>query len=297
MSVSTTYEAATLYGALDSTAATDGDSLSAHVLRELAKSHNRMQTKACPWINLVWPLTSTLAPIETSPAVPPGLCVVYAFGGWTQILYPALAPKMPGHHLADAKIYLRAESGPTAYITIGTNARPLDDARQITSSLVASCAGDATWRTITISDIPVSRGDFEEASVFLRAGVTDIAGSTADFGSPNSWTVASSFGRLTHHYVLGPSSETWNYNTGVGNSWAEGGHILKIVNAGGADLVTPRLITDVRDIYASGAAALEFVPHLSDPELQTILSQAVTYEIDKTQRVSIGGVAIITRGV
>lgn len=231
----TSPEYPSIYGALDSAIYVDGDACDAAVLREIARSANRLLAVGHPLIN--WAFDAK-ASGESG-----GMLLGWGYPFWMQILPgPVTRPKKPGLTRASLRVRATARSGERIYIQIATMAAPYDPAANGTASNVLTITGTGSAAWYELDDIPIDYGGVDYVTIYAMGEPTSTAGSTGTYGSPNTGDIdrVDGDGRLV---VL---DTTWS--TTPGSTWADGGHAVIITDAAGEVITAPRWIIDVVEL-------------------------------------------------
>lgn len=278
-------EVASRYGALNSDTFTDGEALSAHVLRALAMSGNRLATKGHPLFNLVWPTRAVNSDLDphTGGAADGGGFAGIAWPQWVKLLHPLPVPKKPMLNKAEIRIRARVTNGETILLQFATVARPFNAAIALDAPNVLALVGTGAMEDYDLDGVPISEGGFENFEIYVRASPSAmILGDTGIYGAPNAGT----FDGVTAIYAL-LSVATWNPSTGAGDAWDEGGHFVEFTDASGVR-VTSRMITSVTPILA--AHAIHY-PALSVEELQQVNAAGRHYRILRLPRFNFANIA------
>lgn len=253
-----TPEVASLCGALDSDAVQDGEPFSAHFMRALIRSSNRLIGKEQPLCNLYWPEVT-----GTEDAVYPfeGIAPLW----WVRAYAPIPLSKRPGLTSLEAWLRLYAATGHVIDVYLATKARPWTP--YVGADL--QITGSAAFVDHSIPGIPLLAEGPEEFELWLRGQVTATLADVG-YGSPNTNTglfviYGADRNELYH------AGSTWNFS-GI-NSLAQGGHAINFYDADGVQIGGPRqIVAHTRD--TSGYEGLRFAPPMSPNEVFRLDSQA-----------------------
>jgi hypothetical protein len=270
-----TPEIATKYGALDSAGCVDKMPYSAHVLREIGRSANRLTAKGQALANLVWPTRDTLG--EEDGALPfEGLAWPY----WSLLIPRIPISKRPYLNRASFRCRLWVDDGKTAYLQFGTRASPFQSRRRAGGLNVLTVLGTGAWADYDLDGVPIHDGVEEHLEVWVRGAELGALMSEGTYGANNAgaWT-----GLWTG--TMEDTGSTWNVSTVTVSNMSDGGHVLSLENVGGDALVSPR------DIVANSATNISFLPHLTANELSTA-SVGGYYQIYALVRIAVANVAM-----
>lgn len=225
----------TIFGALDSSAIGDGDQLSAHVLRTMEESANRMLARGEPLLNYAWDVGG--AATET----PSGGMSGWGWPMWTQILPgPMEVRKQPGLTRAKLYVYAYARSSETLLVQIATRQMPFDASADENSPNVCLITGNGAFQWFELDGIWIDAGVTESVTAYLRSAPTTTLATAG--GGTNSGTVD----RL---------EEGGGVVVDVGAGWsttsttrATTGQAIQIIGSvSGNPIASPRWITNVVD--------------------------------------------------
>ncbi|MEQ8278322.1 MAG: hypothetical protein RMA76_38120 [Deltaproteobacteria bacterium] len=229
-----TPEIASLFGALESGAFTDGNPMSAHLLRVMTMQRNRLITKPQVLFNLIWPTYDTSE-------VNGGAYAGFAPLVWTRITLPITVEKFPGHTRANVRLSGVFSSGHEMLFQVATRAVPFRANARSSDDNVISVTGTGSTQDLSIDGVQMIPGTREYFELWVRGFATAQAGATGTFGSPNSGDLEA----MGADYVQDADSLTW-FATGSGSlSWAEGGHYVEITDGSGNVVVPGREIVAV----------------------------------------------------
>lgn len=265
-------EIASRFGALDSTAIRDGACVSAHHLRELARSSNRLRLRR----ELLARLTFDLS---TAPNARGVLRGVATWPQWSRLTWSSLpVPKPPATRRATAYLIVQVSNHATIFFQLSTRARPFEPRVTFRTPLL-TCHGNGTdsYQRYVLTDIPLAPGrPLEAFDLWVLGTASDDAVLPVDDG-----TVAE----------LRPDSFV---STVSGTSWIAGdapGVYVRFVDEDGNLLVSPRTVTGVVSVdLSTGVVGQRFAPSLTDAEVR--LCQGCRYQYRMLPRYSIADLAI-----
>jgi hypothetical protein len=270
-----TPEVGTKYGALDSAVFVDGVPFSAHLLRAMAMSANRLTLKGQPLLNLVWPTRDTLDEEDEA----------WAFEGLAWPYWSLLVPRLPVFkrpllNRAAVRCRLYVASGETCYLQFGTRGCPFQPWRRSGGANVLEVAGGGAWTDYSLDDVPLHDGTEEWLEVWVRGEDTGTAMDEGTYGANNAGTHTALFADR-----MEDSTSAWNVAASSIDNPADGGHYLSLENSGGTRVVGPR------DIIWNSATALSFLPALTRDELSTA-GDAGYYSIYTIARIGVANIAL-----
>jgi hypothetical protein len=277
-----TPEIASLVGALDDAAFTDGSPVSAYVQRTIAMSANRLRSKGHPLISWAWDIDNA-GGAETV-----GGMFTWGVPKWIQIL-PGPVPvfKKPGLEFADAKLVAKITGTDEMYFQIATSRHPYDPAARTGDANVITVTGDGSpafdLHGLDVTDgLRIAYGNMDTISVYCRGAPTTTAMVTGTYGSPASGTLDQSGDWVQRDHIV-DASATWNVS---GNTPATGGHAIYFENSAGVKIGPPRTIIkpDARTTH------IYFWPELTTEE-QRLFNEA-TYSIVKLPEIQMAGLTI-----
>lgn len=192
MSTIGTPEIPAAYGGLDSTAFQDGMPYSAHILREMVRSANRLASKGQHLLNLVWLIEQAADP----DAFPDGL-IVPAPAVWTRFHPPVSVWKKAGLTRGQVRFRARIEENVSVQFAIGTRAAPFDPLNPVDRNNIMTMVGDAGNDFDTYGSdlddpgIPLSESDFELIDFWMRTSEegTSAYNSSSAVGTPEAFTL------------------------------------------------------------------------------------------------------------
>ena len=281
-----TRQAASLYGALDSAAASaalsDGTAASAHVLRELARSSNRLAERGGPLLNLIWDASTDGATAETGGA----LSGRSTWGWWSRLVPgPIVCPKKGSLTAATLRVHAVVEGTQSINIQIGTAARPFSPAARPGDDNVITCTGDGGTNIDRFEKvaIPLGRGALEPITLDIMGDAKTALASEATFGANNSGTVD-----FAGTHVITDASSSWNVAPAASRLDYQGRHCIAFFHTVSSSLITyPR-----RVVYVQDGDNLVISPPLTAAETQ--LCTGANYEIRELPTWRIASIAIYT---
>lgn len=229
-------EIGTTYGAIDSTAFTDGRPFGAHMLRSMIRGRNRLVAKGHEVFNLAWPVEQVDAGDSTM--VYPFSVVAPPF--WVPMFPPINVPKKPG--LTSLRVFFTAliNGSETIQVQVATRAQPFRDQSSAYTEFTAD--GDDDFDQYLCDAVPASADDYERIQVWFRGVPSGTLVSTGTVGTPNTST-SSSMVISPNMVVL--SSASWNAATSATNNLAENGTAV-VFNGQLGPVAYPRLVIDVQ---------------------------------------------------
>jgi len=275
-----TPEIATLFGALDDDGLIDGAPASAHTLRTLAMTANRLVTKGHVLTNLVWPSDNTVAEAV-------GQLRGIAWPWWHHILPPVPTPKKPGLTTADlevvATVETRTSDGTVEVQTVTGAAQFRPSASTTANVLTMTGAGASAFEVFGMDNIPISRGSMDEVSFLIRGRPTDDTAQAADGGTPSTGTV----GRSGANWFEPDSGASWTFTTpSTLANWADTGHYVQF-QVSGVD-VAP--IAAVINVSQEGNDRCYFYPYFNSDQVRMI--NGSTYTLKQLPRYQIANLAL-----
>jgi len=230
-------EIASSYGCLDTDAVIDGDASHAHVLRELARSTNRLIEQSSPVINLAFDSSDDLAEAQA------GAFEGYlSYHEWRPLISGTMiAPKKAHHRTLTARLIVKVTSGKSASFQISTSAAPFDPSGDTQTTSTATITGTGAWQTVEVNGIRASGKEIEEIAIWVRGSLEGSAPSAATYGGPVSGSDSFTFSSLTGEFHLeSPSVASWNTTTGSGSTYADTGrYVLQIKTYTTRTLILP----------------------------------------------------------
>ena len=269
MSTINTAEIASLYGALDSDAFADGGPFSAHLLRAMVMSANRLASKGEQIICLPWPIRSNVGEdtIDGMRAVAP----LY----WTRIYSPIPCPKRPGLNRADVRIRARVSDTDPVWVQVATRARPFNAhaASDADNVIVITPDGDNDIDQYTKDSIPIDPGPYEEIEIYIKGEPTGNGPSTG--GSPTARGGLGSAPTYGNNSVE-HASATWTA------ALAEDGHYIEFYDDNGNNVIFRGVITSVNNagtrLYYTPAVDMATLFEIADADDWSIY-QLPTFEM------------------
>lgn len=281
MSTIETPEIASVYGALDSAAFEDGGSYNAHLLRELARSANRLASKGQHLLTL--PFTeraSTPSYNGDSDSLPAwtyfeGLRTVCPTTQWVRITPRIPIPKRAGLRSAAVRVDARVSSDHEVLLQVATRAAPFDINANGSSPNVVTLTGDGDDDVdlYSGSGIPIHHGAYEHVELYVRGLRTGNLANTTYGGTPNQ-----SSGLINGNggYVLRRDRVRAVVDTGtiIGSSaswvvpgWGQAGAEIVFYDRQGQELAR-RPVTVMSQDPAFAFQELWFAPPLTESEFQ-----------------------------
>ncbi len=229
-------EIASQYGCLDTHAIIDGDASHAHVLRELARSTNRLLEQPSPVLNLAFDAST-----DGSEATAGSCAGFLSSYDWRPIIPgPLMVPKKSNHRLLDFKIIANITQNKTVTMQIATAESPFDAEGNTDKPGVLECLGTGAWTVYEFEGVPASGLEVETVGIFARGSDEGTTAASGTYGTPSSGTNDFVFNTITGEFRVNSGSPAWNTHASGGATYADSGrHVLLITaNANGA-LVAP----------------------------------------------------------
>jgi len=221
-------EIASKYGCLDTDAVIDGDASHAHVLRELARSTNRLIEQSSPVINLAFDSSDDLA--EAQPGAFEGYL---SFHEWRPLISGTMiAPKKAHHRTLTARLIVKVTSGKSASFQISTSAAPFDPSGDTQTTSTATITGTGAWQIVEIEGIAAGNSETEEIAIWVRGSTEGSIPSAATYGGPVSGSHDFLLNTRSGEFELeSPSTATWNtqIGPGYGVTFADEGRFALVV--------------------------------------------------------------------
>ncbi len=286
-------EIATAYGSLDTTCVTDGDPYSAHVLRTIATSNNRLATKGQVLFNLIWPERNL------DVAEPPSM--LGQMGGaawpyWTPMGPPIPVHKRHGSTKMDVRIRMKVDEDHTVWVWVRTNANR--NAPQLmqtdTSSAVAvKGAGSGAWQNVSFDDIAIDPGGREHVQFMIKGQITGVEASGGEATGAAHTNAA--FDDIEMNQITDDTADWSDAINAAYSSYSEQGCYLLFRDGTASDsavIAEPKIIT-----YAGGVR-LRFWPglnhgtqFLSGPGLINEIAEAGHYLIENATQYQVAQLA------
>lgn len=209
-------EISSAFGTIDDNALADGSPLSSHVVREIGRQGNRLQARVGD-VAFRW-----LGASDTTNAAY-GDAKLYVSPTWHHMFPFASIPirKKAGQTKLRCRIRAGITEGHVVRLYVRTSVTTAPGNQGAGSILFMTGAAAGAVTAYTISDIPCGRGPNEVVAFYLYrrpAPATDTLMNTATYGTPNTGTCSTNFGRDRQIASTG-AAPTW---TGVHN----GGHYV-----------------------------------------------------------------------
>jgi len=234
-------EIASKYGCLDTNAVIDGDAGHAHVLRELARSTNRLLEQSSPVLNLVFDASTDSSEFTAGSST--GFLGSY---DWRPVVPGAMmVPKKANHDLLDFKLIANITQNKTVTFQVATSRSPFDAEGNTAKPGIVEALGTGSWAVYDIEGIPASNKEIEAIGIFARGSNEGTTASAGTYGAPSSGSNDFIFNTLTGEFSVNSGSPAWN-TRGSGNpTYADSGkHVLLISSyTTGALLAPPCNIT------------------------------------------------------
>lgn len=256
-------EIASSYGCLDTDAVIDGDASHAHVLRELARSTNRLIEQSSPVINLAFDSSLDLA--EAQPGAFEGYL---SYHEWRPLISGTMiAPKKAHHRTLTARLIVKVTSGQSASFQVSTSATPFDPSGNTLATSTATITGTGAWQTVEVNGIRASGKEIEEIAIWVRGSTEGSAPSAATYGGPVSGSDDFVLSTMTGEFWLeSPSTATWNTQVGSGSTFADQGQfVLQVKTYTTRTLVVPALRINSVLLMAGGTPYITFQPPPQPP--------------------------------
>lgn len=275
-----TPQIASLLGALDSDAVGSGEAFSAHWLRALGRSTNRMLAKPQQLFNLTWPERTY------------GEDFLYPFEGvgaleWTRILPPIPLGARPGFIAADFWLRMLIPSTYSLEVYIATTRRPWRPGIMPDATI----AGTGAFANTTISSVAIAESGADDAELWVRGVASSTLATTGTYGSPNARSSVAGTYSVTagvETSILTLSLGTWNTDAATGNNLASGGHYVRFEDASGNIALPSRTIVSVPT-----ATSLVLAPGLSAREA-TIARELDAFRIYRLPTYVLSGFGAVT---
>lgn len=223
-----TKEVPTVFGALDSLALVDGTPASAFVLRAAAMGGHRLLSKRETLIAEAWDVAGSGSEVTGPSGV--------AWPFWVELGRWPIA-KMRRRDRYDLSLGYNIASGASVTFQAATQKTPWVPNPDPSSPHVIALTGSGSFDLGLVEGLVGQDGYEDELSVFVKGAISSDLGVTATFGAPNTGTVR----RLAYTLLYPTGTPTWNT---TGSTWAYR-HALVFVNAGGRQILEPRIITGV----------------------------------------------------
>lgn len=222
-------EVASVYGALATTAFTDGSPATAHKLREVVRNGNLEKGRGglmARWV----------ADPRTS-GERPGAGLAYAPPYWQHAVQALVVPVAKKHDLVMARVRIRAVVTLDARVGwfVGFTPRPTPRTARASLGEVGVMTGTGSAQVLEL-EVPMRAAPGETLSIYLRHMVDptkDALLDTGTYGSPNTGSVST----VPTPYSFGASGASWS---GVHT----GGHYVLFTSTGGGVRHVPARIVD-----------------------------------------------------
>ena len=256
MSEALNAEIASTYGCLDTLSVLDGDASHAHVLRELARSTNRLLEQPSPVLNVVFDSSTDSSEIRAGSSA--GFLGAY---DWRPVVPgPLLVPKKANHGFLDFKIIANITNQETCTFQVATTKAQFDAEGDTSKPGVIEAEGLGTWAVYDVEGVPASTSEVETVGVFMRGSNEGTTASAATFGSPATGSGDFFINTLTGEFKV--DSATWN-TRGSGNpTYADSGkHVILITSyTTGALLIPPCRVSAVTHLTSATTDLMRFTP-------------------------------------
>lgn len=248
-------EIATTVAALDDSSFADGSSPSAHFLRAIARSANRLLNKK----NLILPLIFSTKE--------PGSEVIYGsnrnFGrwSWTSVLNKE-APvvfKTPGVDKLD--VYLRFEGSQLGSanadkftVQVVTRGAPFSANPSLSAANVTEVTGSGSFARVSITGVPCHPGPLEQIGIFVRGHPTDDVVDTGSYGAPASGEIQMIVNTGDYCVLVDKedsAGNAWNFDGFSNATYANSGHMVLIRDSGGNQTISVHDILQVIPAHGS----------------------------------------------
>lgn len=225
-------EIASQYGCLDTNAIIDGDASHAHVLRELARSTNRLLEQPSPVLNLAFDAST-----DGSEATAGSCAGFLSSYDWRPIIPgPLMAPKKSNHRLLDFKIIANITQNKTVTMQIATAESPFDAEGNTDKPGVIECLGTGAWAVYEFEGVPASGLEVETVGIFARGSDEGTTAASGTYGAPSSGSGDFYINTLTGDFEA--TGATWN--TRPSATYADSGkHVILITDYTTGSLVIP----------------------------------------------------------
>lgn len=264
-------EVASVYGALATTAFSDGSPATAHKLRELVRNGNLEKARGGLMARWVADARAT--------GERPGAALLFAPPYWQHVVQGLVVPVAKKHDLVVARVRIRAIVTLDQRVAwfVGATPRPTPRSARISLGEVGVMTGTGSDQVLTL-EVPVRRAPAESLSIYARHLVDPTKDGllvTGTYGSPNTGTVST----VPTPYSFGSSGASWS---GVHT----GGHYVLFTATGGGVRHVPSRIVDTLS-----STELAIFPHFgSDAERFAV--RGSTFELRKSPAVQLLSVAV-----
>ena len=225
-------EIASKYGCLDTNAVLDGDASHAHVLRELARSTNRLLEQSSPVLNLVFDASTDSSEFTA------GSCTGFLGSyDWRPVVPGAMmVPKKANHDLLDFKLIANITQNKTVTFQVATSRSPFDAEGNTAKPGIVEALGTGSWAVYDIEGIPASNKEIEAIGFFARGSNEGTTASAGTYGAPSSGSVDFFINTLTGEFKV--DSASWN--TRPSATYADSGkHVVLIKDYATGALIIP----------------------------------------------------------
>lgn len=253
------------FGALDSDAVSDGRYASAHTLRAMAMSSNRLAIRQHCLLNMGWDadLDSAIEAYLDS-----GVHIARATPWWRPVTPPIPARKMPLARSATlyAKLGVSDADRGVVALQVATLASPFSDSMEEGPSMrvfEGSTLGDLQGVDEVMSEIPIREGVDERIQFFVRGTISDNLADEETYGEYSAGDIEG----FQAPNIMKSASASWNTS---GDTLAVSSHCLRFmdqINGDFIDLVMPREI-----VLVKSGDELVFRPALTDEEQRIVMS-------------------------
>lgn len=229
-------EIASQYGCLDTNAIIDGDASHAHVLRELARSTNRLLEQPSPVLNLAFDASTDGGEIT------PGSCAGFLGSyNWRPIVPgPMMLPKKANHRFLDFKLIANITQEKAVTIQVATSQTPLNLEAATGDPGVFDLIGSGSWKVYDLQGVPTGNRELEPLTVFARGSSAGATASAATYGAPSSGTNDFIFNTMTGEFSVNSGSPSWNTHASGSATYADNGrHVLLVTSNTTGSLVAP----------------------------------------------------------
>lgn len=293
MSINTP-EIASLFGALDSNAFGDGQPFSAHLLRTLMMSSNRLASKGHEMLNLIWPVA--VAPSYDASIF--GHSYHTLDTAWTRLAGPITVPKKPGLKTGTFSITAKIENSFEALVQVVTKEKPFSaNARAGDAGcMLFSGDGDNDFDTDSMTGIPLDRqSDTERIEIWIKHAGASGAADTATCGSPSSGQAES----------IGPDgfaadTATFSWTVSSPGTWGEQGHVVRFLDAaagsGGVPITRNFGMGRITESTLTTQYLVPLRPRPTQREIDAAIDADLYFEIVKLGRIAISNLALFADG-
>lgn len=254
-----TPETAPLFGALDSTAITDGSAYNAHVVREITRNANRQAGRGQHLVTLLWPMSSfdwTYNP-DGSVHTLHGLRSWVPTTHWIRLVPATPIAFRPGLRRAEVMVDARVSTGHTVLLQVATRAKPYNHRSVASSNNVISLVGTGSDAEYLQDEFLIDPAGYDDIELFVKGLPTSDGANTAEGGTPADRSGLSVTPVYALDYIEATAADgaAW-----ISPGWASSGAEIAFYRADGTE-ITRRIVTAVDD--TNDPLRLYFTPPLT----------------------------------